>query len=394
MHKIMVVKKSVISNFLKDLLLKLNILAFPSFSKLNYNIFSIFHTGNYAIICFEGKNKLEVGIAMSLENTIVSISKKLDIDLIGFTDGEILSDLKEVLLSRKATEFQEKDIDKRTNPKLSLENCNSIIVLGLSYNNDFEIKKNNSKFGIISRSSWGIDYHIVLKNRIEKLIKELKNRLDFDYKFYVDTGPLVDRELAKNAGLGYYGKNCSIISPYYGSFIFLGYILTSIKLKTNTKILDKQCGDCNLCIQACPTGALEEPYKLNPHKCISHLSQIKDVPLDLRSKMQNKIYGCDTCQNVCPKNKGVIKPNHPEFIPHMSEGLIDIEELFKMSKNDFNNKYGHMAGSWRGHNNLRKNGIINLVNSKDKSNRQIIKHLQDSESKILKEYIDWALIML
>src|SRR5690606_34225597 len=111
--------------------------------------------------------------------------------------------------------------------------------------------------GKVSRSSWGLDYHVVLKDRLEKLIMEIKKNKEFNYKYYVDTGPLIERELARKAGIGYYGKNCSIINDEYCFFIFIGYILTDIDIPIDSPILGSKCGDCNLCIKACPTGALE-----------------------------------------------------------------------------------------------------------------------------------------
>lgn len=331
---------------------------------------------------------------MDIKDFIMEKARQVNIDLIGFTDGDPMTNLKDILLARQATEFEEGQIEKRIDPSLTLKNCKSIIVCGLSYKNDFTIKRPKEAHGILSKSSWGLDYHRVLKDRLEKLILHLKDIGDFDYKYFVDTGPLVDRELAKKAGLGYYGKNCSLINPDYGSFIFIGYILTSLDLEGETEVLASQCGDCNLCLRACPTGALEAPYKLNPRKCISYLSQVKDIPQALRPKLQNKIYGCDTCQDVCPKNKDIIVPNHKEFIPEVTKGIVYIEELFKMSNREFSDKYGSMAGAWRGLNNLRKNGLINLLNMKYENSRDIIRYLENSESKLLKEYIDWSLIML
>ncbi len=108
---------------------------------------------------------------------------------------------------------------------------------------------------------------------------------DFNYRYFVDTGPLIDRELARKAGIGYYGKNCSIINDEYGSFIFIGYILTDMDISIDSPILENSCGECELCLKACPTGALEGPYLFNPKRCISYLTQTKDrIPYELREK--------------------------------------------------------------------------------------------------------------
>src|SRR5690606_14962199 len=113
--------------------------------------------------------------------------------------------------------------------------------IGLSYNTNFDEKPDYKLKGILSRSSWGIDYHIVLKDRIERLIEEIEKIVNFKYQYYVDTGPLIDREIARKAGIGYYGKNCSIINYEYGSFIFLGYILTDLEIEEYSSPVEDRC---------------------------------------------------------------------------------------------------------------------------------------------------------
>lgn len=331
-----------------------------------------------------------------LNQYILEKSKELNIDICGFTDSLPLYTLEDYLVYREKnnikTEFEEKDINKRIDPRLTMANCKSIIVIGLSYNIDYNEKPEYLLRGKLSKSSWGIDYHLVLKKKIEELIEEIKKKVDFEYKYFVDTGPLIDRELARKAGIGYYGKNCSIINKEYGSFIFLGYILTDLDLEVS-KEAETECGDCNLCISACPTGALEKPYKLNPKKCISYLTQTKDnIPIDLREKMGMKIYGCDTCQLVCPKNKGIKKSNYEEFIPVLTKGYMNIEELLTISNREFKRKYGTMAGSWRGKSILKRNAIIALGNIKRTENIQLLINLLKDESPEIREYSEWAIV--
>lgn len=317
---------------------------------------------------------------MDIKNYIINKSKELNIEMIGFTNSEPLFNLEEYLKYRIAnniiTEFEETDINKRIDPKLTMPNCKTIIVIALSYNIDFKEKSSYRLKGSLSKSSWGMDYHKILQSKMVDLINEIKKNQDFEYKYFVDTGPLVDRELAKKSGLGYYGKNCNIINDDYGSFIFIGYILTDLEFKIDTNSIINECGECDLCIRACPTKALEEPYRLNPKKCISYLTQTKK-PLDLylKEKMGIKIYGCDTCQLVCPKNKDVKKSIHEEFVPILTSGFIDIEELLVMSNREFKAKYGSMTGSWRGKNILKRNSINALENIKNEKNQQFIESI-------------------
>lgn len=331
---------------------------------------------------------------MELKEYIIEKSKNLSIDIIGFTDAEPLTNLEEYLRFRVdnniATEFEEKDILKRIDPKLTFPDCKSIIVIGISYNVDYKEKiDDNEVRGIISKSSWGTDYHRVLKQKLEDLIIEIKKVKDFNYKYFVDTGPLVDRELAYKAGIGYYGKNCSIINPEYGSFIFLGYILCDLEIPKDNPI-PNECCDCELCLKACPTGALASPFKLNAKKCISYLTQTKNIiEEDLRDKMGTKVYGCDTCQLVCPKNRHVSSSSYTEFIPKHS--TIDIRALFNMSNKEFKKTYGHMAGSWRGKNILKRNAIIALGNMKNIKNIELLRGVLEEDNSNLNTYALWAL---
>lgn len=297
------------------------------------------------------------------------LARKLNIDMIGFTDGEPLFEIKDYLQYRKDNnlicEFEERDIERRINPKLTMENCKSIIVMGLSYNVDYKPTLEGKYYGKLSKSTWGIDYHRVVKDRMDKLIGEISKEVEFSHKSYVDTGPLVDRELAKKAGIGYYGKNCSIINDEFGSFIFLGYILTDLELEEEEPVEEK-CGDCNLCIESCPTKALYEPYRLNPNRCISFLTQTKgSIDEELKVKMGRSIYGCDICQSVCPKNKSVRKSTHEEFIPIKTH--LDLEEILKISNREFKRKYGHMSFSWRGKGIIKRNAEIIYSNVKNSS---------------------------
>ena len=332
---------------------------------------------------------------MDIKSKIIDIAHNQGIDMVGFTHCQSFTNLQDFLLlrkeSKKDTSFEEENIKKRIDPKETLSSCKSIIVLGISYNSDYRIE-NYGLNGGLSRSSWGEDYHRVLNRKMEDLIKVLQEIRVFQYKSFVDIGPLVDRELAKKSGLGYYGKNCSIINKEYGSFIFIAYILTDLELEIDKITIEDGCGDCDLCIRACPTGALKYPYILNPKKCISYLTQTKEIiPEELRWKMGTQIYGCDICQSVCPKNKEIKIPNHEEFSPIKTGGSIDIEELLLMSNRQFKDKYGDMSGSWRGKNTLKRNAIIALGNIKDKDALPILLKERDKGYDNLRLYLDWAL---
>ncbi|RKD29075.1 tRNA epoxyqueuosine(34) reductase QueG [Thermohalobacter berrensis] len=335
---------------------------------------------------------------MNIKDYIIKEAEKIGIDIIGFTGVKPFENMKKLLKERRdkgyETEFEENDIELRYNPKKVMPNSKSIIVIGVSYNLHYKSSKKFNARGRLSKSSWGRDYHTVLKNKLEELADAIKKVKEFDYKIFVDTGPLIDREIAKRAGIGWYGKNCSIINDKYGSFIFIGYMITNLDLEENSP-LEEKCKTCDLCIRACPTNALEENYKINATRCISYLTQTKrKIPYDLRDKMGIKIYGCDTCQLVCPKNKGVNKGNCESFLPEKTRGYIEIEELFNLSNKEFKKKYGHMAGSWRGKNVLKRNCIIAIGNMKDKTYLDLLKQTLKDPSPMIREYTAWALLKI
>lgn len=336
---------------------------------------------------------------MEIKEFINNQKEKLNIDIIGFTDGKPSDFLKDRLETRireeKITEFEDKDIEIKLDVGKSFPDYKTIIVVGESYLNTYREDVTFNK-GLLSKSSWGEDYHYVLKRKMDSLIEVLKNKYGGEYKAFVDTGPLVDRNLAYSSGLGYYGKNCSIINKELGSFIFIGYIITDLYIDLdNKRELESECGECKLCLKYCPTQALEEPFKLNPKKCISYLTQTKEkIPYELREKMGAKIYGCDTCQDICPKNKNVKIKNKREFIPVKTKGYMDLDEILTMSNKEFKEKYGDMSGSWRGKNILKRNAIVALGNKFDKNYIDLLLKELRGESEMLKEYAIWSIIKI
>ncbi|AFS78089.1 4Fe-4S ferredoxin, iron-sulpur binding domain protein [Gottschalkia acidurici 9a] len=328
---------------------------------------------------------------MNIKKYIIDKCKEVGIDIIGFTNSNEFTELSEFLKNRKEknyeTEFEEKDIEKRISPRKIMGEGETIIVIGVSYD------KSGVMYEGISKSSVGTDYHIVLNEKMNKLIDEIKKvQKDFKYFSGVDTTPLIDRYLAKKSGIGWFGRNCSIINDEYGSFIFIGYIITNLKLEEDREV-ESKCKDCDLCIRSCPVGAIKPNYELNAKRCISYLTQTKEtIPYELRDKMENKIYGCDTCQLVCPKNKDIIEKRTSQW-----EGAyknIDLEELFKMTNKEFTEKYGHMAFSWRGKNIIKRNIIIKMGNLKNKDYMKLLKVALKDNSPMIRKYSAWSILKI
>lgn len=310
-----------------------------------------------------------------LKQDIKHIAPQLGIDQIGFASAEPFFDLKEILIRHRElgreSGFEEPDLDKRVYPELSMEKPRSIISIAVAYPSKLEHAPKSelgAYRGMISRSAWGEDYHKVLRARLERLEAYLKERVpDARTEIMVDTGALSDRAVAERAGIGFVGKNCAVITPKFGSWVYLGEMLTNIPFEPDTPITE-QCGDCTLCLDACPTGALVGPGQINAKRCISFLTQSKGFIADEdKLRMGNRLYGCDTCQVVCPLNKGVNWTHHAELKPDPEVVKPLLKPLLTISNRAFKEKFGMSAAAWRGKKPFQRNAIIGLGHFRDES---------------------------
>ncbi|KAA0560150.1 tRNA epoxyqueuosine(34) reductase QueG [Rossellomorea aquimaris] len=308
-----------------------------------------------------------------LKQDIIDYSKEIGIDKIGFTTAGAFSEMKNRLLRQEMlgyqSGFEEKDIEKRVDPSLIFDGPKSIIAIALAYPSKMKNapqSKRGERRGIFCRASWGTDYHHVLRDRLSKLEEYIVSRVpQARFKSMVDTGELVDRAVAERAGIGWSGKNCSIITPEFGSYVYLGETVTNLPFAPDSPMED-QCGTCNKCVDVCPTGALIEGGQLDAQKCIAFLTQTKGFLADeYRVKLGNRLYGCDTCQTVCPENKGMDFHFHEEMEPDPEIAKPLLKPLLTISNREFKEKYGHASGSWRGKKPIQRNAIIALAHYKD-----------------------------
>lgn len=236
-------------------------------------------------------------------------------------------------------DWMERGKTKRQNPKEVMPEAQSIITCALNYNADYPYSTECQKKGRgwIARYAWGEDYHGVMKEMLEKLAAQICNRMPETLcKIYVDTGPVMERVFAKNSGIGWTGKNTCIINKKLGSFLFLGVILTDLKLNSDPIVSD-YCGSCTACIDACPTHAITEPYNIDAGKCISYLTieHREEIPPELAEKTGNHIFGCDICQDVCPWNAKSPRTSRPEFQPRDGFFNPDLREFTKRLEEDY-----------------------------------------------------------
>lgn len=298
-----------------------------------------------------------------LQQEIREYAMKIGIDKIGFATADVFTELKERLRRQQELNYQsgfEKGtIEERTEPVRLLPEAQSIISIALAYPSRMKNAPKSTKEerrGLFARASWGIDYHEVLRDRLNKLADFIHEKVpEAITKIMVDTGELSDRAVAERAGIGFSGKNTSIITPEFGSFVYLGEMITNIPFIPDNPVEDS-CGDCRKCLDACPTGALVgEGGQLNANRCIAFLTQTKDYLEDeFRIKLGNRLYGCDTCQQVCPKNKEIDFHTHPEFEPDPEISKPKLIPMLRISNREFKEKFGSISGSWRGRNHFKE----------------------------------------
>jgi len=271
---------------------------------------------------------------------------------------EPLSELKPYLIKRKEleleNEFEEKEVEKRINPLILMEKGKSIISIAFPYS-FYEDKNGPIYFSAYTR---GRDYHRVVTEYLNKVCRFIEG-LGGEAMGFVDSNPLPERYLANRSGIGFLGKNNMLITEKYGSKVFLGEIITSLYLQED-KPIENKCHNCDLCLKACPTSSISEESK-NPNICLSYITQKKHIDDEWFTKLSGRIFGCDSCQNVCPYNKGVNISTMKEFLPYEFMKKIDITQLINMDKGTFKNKYSLTSSGWRGKNVIQRNALISAA---------------------------------
>jgi epoxyqueuosine reductase len=316
---------------------------------------------------------------MSLKEKIIAESKRLGIDKIGFASAEPFYELESSLIEQRekgyTSGFEHQVIEERIYPEKTFENPQTIIAIALAYPTKMKEKvPRDEKRGMFARASWGIDYHDILRDRLEKLIQFIKAQAEDleeaeEWRFapQVDTGELVDVAVAQRAGLGFIGRNGLLITEEFGSFVYLGEIVTNISFETDEPV-PFGCGDCMRCVNACPTEALLGDGRMNAKRCLSYQTQTKGMmPEEYRKKMHNVIYGCDICQLVCPYNRGKNFHFHEEMEPEVESVYPKLQPMLSLSNKAFKEQFGHLSGSWRGKKPLQRNAIIALANLGDRT---------------------------
>lgn len=303
----------------------------------------------------------------------------MGLDTIGFTDCKKFDELRTFFQDRKnrkvENEFEEVDIEKRINPKFYMEDGKTIISIAFPYN--YGIHSNNKPY--FSMYTLGADYHKVVTKYLQMIGTYIEG-FGGKVKYFVDSNALPERYIANKAGIGFIGKNNMLITEKYGSFVFLGEIITNLYIKPDIKMQSK-CNACLKCIESCPSKAINL-YNTNANICLSYITQKKHLDDFWLNKLEGRLFGCDTCQIVCPFNKDISISLLKEFKPMDYMKQVNEKELININNEIFNEKYKNTSCGWRGKNILQRNAMINVFYQKT----NVIIEEQRIKSPYVKDY--------
>ncbi|HSO86877.1 MAG TPA: tRNA epoxyqueuosine(34) reductase QueG [Draconibacterium sp.] len=261
-------------------------------------------------------------------------------------------------------EYMARNIDKRLNPSLLFENAKSIIIVLLNY---FPAETQSDKSApVLSKYAFGTDYHFVMKAKLKSLLSFIQEEIQpCNGRPFVDSAPVLERAWAKSAGLGWVGKNSNLISVEHGSFFFIGELILDIELPFDEpKLVNDHCGKCTRCIDACPTKAIVADRIVDARRCISYQTiELKgELDENLKGQFENRVFGCDICQDVCPWNLKSEKNTEPEFTPNPRLMLLTQNEWHRMEKPLFDELFTKSAVKRTGFEGLKRNlGFIETI---------------------------------
>jgi epoxyqueuosine reductase len=252
----------------------------------------------------------------------------------------------------------------------------------------------NSELGYVSRYTLGRDYHKLMRGRLQKLAERIRAQVgDFGHRAYVDSAPVLEKALARNAGLGWIGKHTVLIHRRAGSYFFLGELYTDLPLPVDTPA-SEHCGSCRRCIDVCPTQAIVAPYRLDARRCISYLTiELRgSIPEEFRKPMGNRIFGCDDCQLICPWNKFAQVTAEPDFAPRHQLDGARLTELFGWGEEEFLRRTEGMAIRRTGYEGWLRNVAVALGNApRSDAVLAALRARADHPSAVVREHVAWAL---
>ncbi len=342
---------------------------------------------------------------MSLKERLKGRALELGFDLIGVAEAgpsrhhpAYLDWLKAGYHGSMAYMARPDAIERRKDPGLIVPGARSVIVVAMNYYvPDRRASTGDARLpGRIARYARNDDYHDVMKARLEALVDFAQAEAGHEVRarVYVDTGPVLEREWASRAGLGWIGKNTNLIHPHWGSWLLLGEIITDLELEPDPPFQRDHCGSCDRCLRACPTRAFAEPRVLDARRCISYLTiELREaIPPDLRPLMGNWVFGCDICQEVCPWNQKFARPtDETAFRPRDDLYAPDLLKLLRLDEEGFRRRFHRSPIRRAKRRGLLRNVAMALVNLGHPSAVPALEDALDDPDPLVREHVAWAL---
>ena len=324
-------------------------------------------------------------------------------DSCGFTSARLPDITKERLANFIEADYHgemawlDETKERRTSPDSMWNEAQSAIILSVNYGPDHNPLDNlETKIdGNISVYARGRDYHEVIKGQLKQLAGQIAAKWACQVKVFVDTAPLMEKPLAQQAGIGWQGKHTNLVSRDFGSWLFLGVILTDAILPPDEPE-DDHCGNCTACLDICPTNAFPRPYQLDARRCISYLTieQKSQIAFEYRAAIGNRIFGCDDCLAVCPWNKFAQLSQHIKLQPKHDPARYPLEELLVLDDAGFRSYFSAMPVRRAGYERFMRNVLIAAGNSQDKSLIPLVTPYLESDLPLVQSMAVWALSCL
>ena len=292
--------------------------------------------------------------------------------------------------------YLERGLPSRKEIGRILEGARSIVSCALNYNteNPRSTEVRGDGRGWISRYAWGDDYHDVMDAMLGELARYVKDvsPKDAAARTYVDTGPVLEKAHAGRSGVGWLGKNTCLINQRAGSWLFLGEVITDAELEFDAPAADR-CGACTRCIDACPTEAIVEPYVLDARKCVSYLTiELKgNIPRELREGVENNVFGCDVCQDVCPWNRDALFTPKESFLPRRGLVAPELGRLMELSREDFSEVFRKSPVKRAKRRGFVRNVLVAVGNSGNRKYIEYVRALLGDEEPLVRAHAVWAL---
>jgi epoxyqueuosine reductase len=318
------------------------------------------------------------------------LAAELGIDAVGSAPAEPYAETERHIRDRRARglfarmRFTMAQPEVSCHPESLLPEARTVVSAALSY--WAPARDPGPGEGRLPRYTWS-DRYAELRGKLEQLGEQLGG----SYRVLVDENQHVDREGAARAGVGFYGKNTLLITRRHGSWVVLGTLVTSVDIERSGP-LDLDCGSCTRCIDACPTGALDDPGVLDSTKCLSYWSQAPgSVPAEYREEMGSYVYGCDICQDVCPWNRGTEKRRAGSALPEDAEPFVSLVDWLEAEDDDLRRRYDRLYFPRNDPRYLRRNALIAAGNSREAALAPAVERWGETDDELLREHAEWAL---